>query len=530
MVNGYFNANKHNDIATFEIFFRKAPFGLNYAIFSGTPHICKYLEDFSKAFTGIDTSEMIYMRSLIERVGPANDLFITTLQNDKNFLKDITIRTLCEGCIVFPGEPMIQLTGPIWKLQLLETSILSLVNYSTLVATNAFRFRCAAGPDSVLMEFGSRRAHGTQAALLASYASYIGGFDKTSNILAGYEFDIPVGGTCAHSWIQSFGNRTDSNMSEHGRDIYSVAKNMRYMLSKSEEEMPHILKNAHMSHEGELQAFCELAASSPDNFLPLIDTYTIDSGLANFLMTAYAAYKVSGRVAKGVRIDSGNLIELSHYVRKIFTEASGYMNRFNTSIQSNFLIVVSNDITVDDLYRMKVNKCPIDGYGVGTWLVACKEEPALGGVYKLVEINSMGVKKNSATVEKSTKMYKKDFFRITDESNKGDYHRAGDIICKYGEIPNGYAYADSDGYNRLKDILKNQFSEDMVDKFERGNLHISQILLPILSNGQFLQRESIHLTHRRTKDLAKRYTENSDLFTMRMNSYPVRYTNTLFQD
>ncbi|MEX0883654.1 MAG: nicotinate phosphoribosyltransferase, partial [Cyclobacteriaceae bacterium] len=232
-----------------------------------------------------------------------------------------------EGEVVFPNMPLVRVKGPLIQCQLLETPLLNLINFQTLIATKAARIVLAANGDPV-MEFGLRRAQGIDGAIAASRASYIGGCSSTSNVMAGKLFDIPVSGTHAHSWIMSF--------------------------------------------EHELEAFESYANTFPNNTILLVDTYDVVQGVKNAIKIANKLKKM-GKKLKGIRIDSGDLAYFSNVARKMLNGA-GF---------PDVKIVASNDLDEHIMTSLKMQEASIDIWGVGTKLVTAYDQPALGAVYKL---------------------------------------------------------------------------------------------------------------------------------------------------
>ncbi len=251
----------------------------------------------------------------------------------RDFRPHCTIQAVPEGTVVFPHEPIVQVEGPLIEAQLLETAVLNTLNYQTLIATKAARIRQACGNDT-LVEFGLRRAQGPDGGLSGTRAAYIGGADSTSNVLAGKVYGIPVRGTHAHSWVMSF--------------------------------------------EDELSAFRAYAACYPEPIL-LVDTYdTLTSGLPNALRV-FEELRAAGRPARAaIRLDSGDLARLSKAAYRMFTEA-GF---------DDPLIVASNELDEDLIADLKRQGAPINSWGVGTHLITSSDHPALGGVYKLVAVQS----------------------------------------------------------------------------------------------------------------------------------------------
>ena len=276
--------------------------------------------------------------------------------------------------------------GPVIKTQLLETTLLTLVNYASLVATNAARFRSAIGADKTLLEFGLRRAQGPDGGLSASKYCYLGGFDGTSNVLAGKLYKIPIKGTHAHAYVNSYESMDDLTQKELCDRLTGQPRQFADLCLKYLNELGPVLKILpDETNKGELAAFVSYAIAFPTNFLALIDTYDVlKSGVPNFLAVARALHECNYQ-ANGVRLDSGDLAYLSVEVRGKFYETS---KKFNLPYMEHFTIVASNDINEDTLISLEQQGHSIDSFGVGTHLVTCQKQPALGCVYKLVEVKS----------------------------------------------------------------------------------------------------------------------------------------------
>merc|ERR1739838_301266 len=289
-----------------------------------------------------------------------------------------------------------RIEGPLPVVQLLETTFLNLVNFASLVATNAARFRIAVGPDIQLLEFGLRRAQGPDGGLSASKYCYIGVFDGTSNVLAGKKFGIPIKGTHAHSFVNSF-----QSLSEvAGLNMEPALKELKPRGTLQEitdiyhTEICKLLRvTKHETNQGEMAAFLAYAQAFPSIFLCLIDTYSVlKSGLVNFLAVALALYEY-GYQAVGIRLDSGDLAYLSKKCREAFVQVPA---KYEQPWVAKLTIVASNDINEDTLHSLKeqnslssaaTQKHQINSFGIGTHLVTCQRQPALGCVYKLVEID-----------------------------------------------------------------------------------------------------------------------------------------------
>ena len=288
------------------------------------------------------------------------------------------------GTVMFPRLPLMRIEGPIVQTQLLETTLLTLTNYASLVATNAARFRSATGADKVLLEFGLRRAQGPDGGLSASKYCYLGGFDGTSNVLAGKLYDIPVRGTHAHAYINSYESMKDL-VERHLTDrISGERRPFADLCEKYLNELGPVLKiSPDETHKGELAAFVSYAIAFPTNFLALVDTYDVlKSGVPNFLAVARALHECNYQ-AIGLRLDSGDLAYLSLEVRAKFVETA---RKFQLPYIEHFMIVASNDINEDTLVSLEKQGHSIDTFGIGTHLVTCQRQPALGCVYKLVQV------------------------------------------------------------------------------------------------------------------------------------------------
>ena len=229
-----------------------------------------------------------------------------------------------------------RIEGPLAIAQLCETIMLVLSNFSSLITTNAARFKKAAGDDKILSEFGTRRAQGPDGAMTASKYSYLGGFDSTSNLLAGMLYNIPTIGTHAHAYVTTYINKDDLNEPVlNGVNLYELANKYR-------------LESGVHTNEGELVSFVSYAYAYPNNFLALVDTYdTITSGVLNFIFVALALNEL-GFKALGIRLDSGDLAYLSVQARKVFKK---YAEKYNISFD-HLKIVASNDINEAVLHSL----------------------------------------------------------------------------------------------------------------------------------------------------------------------------------
>lgn len=420
MAYAYWKSGKMDDHAVFDLFFRTNPFQGEFTIFAGLEECLKFMENFHYSETDVE-----YLKHALPQ-GIEEEFFDYLSQLTA---KDVTLYAIEEGSVAFPRIPLIKVAGPLIIVQLLETTLLTLVNYASLMATNAARYRMVAGRHINLLEFGLRRAQGPDGGLSASKYSYIGGFDGTSNVLAGKLFNIPVKGTHAHAYITSFTGIQELKTrvlahKETGdkRDLLELALQYRGQLAK-------ILDiSTDESSEGELAAMVSFAIAFPDGFMALVDTYDVKrSGLLNFCAVALALND-QGYRAVGIRIDSGDLAYLSCLSRETFERIS---ERFKLTWFSKLTIVASNDINEETILSLNEQGHKIDCFGIGTHLVTCQRQPALGCVYKMVEINSQPRIKLSQDVAKVTMPGNKNVFRLYG----ADGHALIDLLQRVEESP-----------------------------------------------------------------------------------------------
>jgi nicotinate phosphoribosyltransferase len=342
------------------LFFRKLPFGNGYAVFAGLEKVIRFVENFQFSETDIE-----YLR---EEVGYEEEF----LQYLKEMRFTGSIRSMKEGELAFGNEPMIRVEAPLAQAQLLETALLNIVNFQTLIATKAARIREVV-EDEVVMEFGTRRAQEMDAAIWGTRAAFIGGFDATSNVRAGKLFGIPVAGTHAHSMVQAY------------RDDYISFK--KY-------------------------------AETHKDCVFLVDTYdTLRSGVPAAIQVAK---EMGDKINfKGIRLDSGDMAYLSKRAREMLDE-EGY---------SEARIVASNDLDEYTIMNLKAQGAKIDTWGIGTKLITGYDQPALGAVYKLVSIENENGEmtdtiKISSNAEKVSTPGLKNVYRIinkTSGKSEGDY-------------------------------------------------------------------------------------------------------------
>lgn len=326
MAYGYWKSGKAEQEAVFNLYFRKHPFQGGFTVAAGLSSVIEYLQEYR-----FNEEDLTYIASLTG--GDGKKLF------DNGFIDYLrkmelqcSIDAIPEGTVVFPNEPLLRIQGPILQCQLLETPLLNLINFQSLVATKAARMRLIA-KDDALLEFGLRRAQGPDGGVTASRAAYIGGFDATSNVLAGKLYGIPVKGTHAHSWVMSF--------------------------------------------DSELEAFETYARHMPNNVTLLVDTYDSLNGVRHAVEVG-KQLRANGHDLAGIRLDSGDLAYLSIEARKILDEAG--FEKTN--------IVASNDLDEYIMDSLKIQGAKINVWGVGTKLVTAFDQPALGGVFKLAAIRT----------------------------------------------------------------------------------------------------------------------------------------------
>lgn len=328
MAYGYRRAGLDSLEASFYLTFREAPFGGGFAVACGLEQVVDYLSSVS-----FSADDVAYLRTLDGNDG--SPLFA------EEFLAELTgfrftgdLDAVPEGTVVFPGEPILRVNGPIAECQVVETALLNIINFQTLVATKAARV-CKAATGDPVFEFGLRRAQGPDGGLSASRAAYIGGCMGTSNVLAARIFGIPAAGTHAHSWVTAF--------------------------------------------DGEQEAFDAYAHALPNNVTLLVDTYDTLDGVRHAIETGIRL-RERGHVLAGVRIDSGDLAWLSRKARQLLDEAGFETTR----------IIASNELDEYLIGSLKEQGAAIDAWGVGTKLVTAFDQPALGGVYKLSAVRQPG--------------------------------------------------------------------------------------------------------------------------------------------
>lgn len=352
MAQGFWESGLVETQGCFNVFFRDNPFNGGYAIACGVGQIAELVENLR-----FDEQSIEYLASV---KAPGGGLLFKEgfLDYLRDFSMHVDVWAVPEGDLVFPREPMVRVQGPVIECQLLETALLNLVNFQTLVATKASRVVYAAEGHPV-SDFGLRRAQGHDGGLAVARASFIGGCASTSNVLAGKIYGIPVFGTHAHSWVMAFPT--------------------------------------------ELDAFRAFAKSSPKNCCLLLDTYDVRQGIKNAIIVAKEMEEAGERLS-AIRIDSGDLAKLSKETRAAFDEAGlPYVK-----------ISVSNDLEEYTIQSLFAQGAPIDSFGVGTKLATCDPQPSLGGVYKLSATRTSGEEPWRPVMKLSEQFYKRTIPGIQD--------------------------------------------------------------------------------------------------------------------
>lgn len=408
MANGYFENGLADKIAYFDLFFRRVPDNGGFAIMAGLEQLIDYLQKLT--FT---TADIKYLREK----GIFSEGFLHYLEN---FTFSCDVYAIPEGTPIFPGEPIVTIRGPIIQAQFIETIALLYINHQSLIATKANRIVRAAKGRSVI-EMGSRRAQGSDGAVLGARAAYIGGTDGSSCTIADSLYGVPALGTMAHSWVQSF--------------------------------------------DSEYEAFEKYAQLYPRNCVFLVDTYdTLKSGIPNAIKVLTEAIIPEGYPPGAIRIDSGDAAYLSKKARKMLDEAG----------LTETKIIISNALDEYTIKDLLIQQAPIDGFGVGERLITSKTEPVFGGVYKLVATETDGIMtpkiKISNNPEKVTTPGFKQVYRLFDRAkNKA----IADVITLFDEQINDEApYIIFDPHHTWKrKKLTNFYATKLLQPiFEKGKL------------------------------------------------------------
>ena len=364
---GYFHQPNRDVRVAFDLFFRSVPDQGGYAIFAGLQHVIEFVENLS-----FSDADIAYFR----KQNLFSEEFLDFLRGFR-FRGDIY--AMPEGTIIYPNEPLMTIVAPIIDAQLVETAILAQINHQSLVATKASRIVRAAEGRKVA-DFGARRAHNMDAATYGARAAYIGGIDMTATVSAGQQFNIPISGTMAHSWVMFF--------------------------------------------EDEYTAFKKYAEIYPQATVLLVDTYDVlHSGIPNAIRIAHEVLAPQGHRLAGVRVDSGDLAYLSKRIRKMLDKAG----------LEDCKIILSNSLDEFTISSLLLQGARVDSFGVGERLITAKSDPVFGAVYKLVAVEEDGVFqpriKMSENVEKLTHPGLKDIYRIYDHHGKA----VADMIAVQGE-------------------------------------------------------------------------------------------------
>lgn len=364
---GYFHQPNRDVRVAFDLFFRSVPDQGGYAIFAGLQHVIEFVENLS-----FSDADIAYFR----KQNLFSEEFLDFLRGFR-FRGDIY--AMPEGTIIYPNEPLMTIVAPIIDAQLVETAILAQINHQSLVATKASRIVRAAEGRKVA-DFGARRAHNMDAATYGARAAYIGGIDMTATVSAGQQFNIPISGTMAHSWVMFF--------------------------------------------EDEYTAFKKYAEIYPQATVLLVDTYDVlHSGIPNAIRIAHEVLAPQGHRLAGVRVDSGDLAYLSKCIRKMLDKAG----------LEDCKIILSNSLDEFTISSLLLQGARVDSFGVGERLITAKSDPVFGAVYKLVAVEKDGVFqpriKMSENVEKLTNPGLKDIYRIYDHHGKA----VADMIAVQGE-------------------------------------------------------------------------------------------------
>lgn len=364
---GYFHQPNRDVHVAFDLFFRSVPDQGGYAIFAGLQHVIEFVENLS-----FSDADIAYFR----KQNLFSEEFLDFLRSFR-FRGDIY--AMPEGTIIYPNEPLMTIVAPIIDAQLVETAILAQINHQSLVATKASRIVRAAEGRKVA-DFGARRAHNMDAATYGARAAYIGGIDMTATVSAGQQFNIPISGTMAHSWVMFF--------------------------------------------EDEYTAFKKYAEIYPQATVLLVDTYDVlHSGIPNAIRIAHEVLAPQGHRLAGVRVDSGDLAYLSKRIRKMLDKAG----------LEDCKIILSNSLDEFTISSLLLQGARVDSFGVGERLITAKSDPVFGAVYKLVAVEEDGVFqpriKMSENVEKLTNPGLKDIYRIYDHHGKA----VADMIAVQGE-------------------------------------------------------------------------------------------------
>lgn len=411
---GYWKKGFDNKEAVFHLFFRRNPFKGGFTIAAGLEYAIAFMENFR-----FDDSDLTYLASLQDAEG--NSLFEPAFFDYLGNMKfSCQVDAVPEGSVVFPYEPLLRIQGPLLQCQLLESPLLNLINFPTLIATKAARMCIAAG-DEPILEFGLRRAQGIDGALTASRAAYIGGCQSTSNVLAGKMFGIPVRGTHSHSWVMAF--------------------------------------------DDELEAFYAFAECLPANCIFLVDTYDTLAGVEKAIQVG-KWLREKGKKLLGIRLDSGDLAYLSIKSREML-DAEGFQDA---------VIVASNELDEVLITELKRQGAKIGVWGVGTNLITSKEQPALDGVYKLSAIRNPGEawKYKLKLSERMTKVSNPGIMQVRRFASKGE-NVADAIYDIHTDTSKGCQIVDPLDATRKKSLQSHLKSYDLLKPIFRDGQKVYEL-------------------------------------------------------
>ncbi|MBX3393947.1 MAG: nicotinate phosphoribosyltransferase [Phycisphaerae bacterium] len=432
MAYGYWKSGVADREAVFTLTYRKNPFDGGFSIAAGLGSLIGFLERFR-----FDESDLDYLSGLTGNDGKRlfEPAFIDYLAGLR---LTCDIDAIPEGTSVFPHEPLVRVCGPIIESQLLESPILNIINFQTLIATKASRV-CMAARGEPVLEFGLRRAHGIDGSLSASRAAYIGGCTATSNVLAGKLFGIPVRGTHAHSWVMCF--------------------------------------------DSEREAFEAYAATMPNNCVFLVDTYDSLDGVRRAVEIG-KRLREQGHELGGIRLDSGDLAYLSIEARKILDEA-GFPGA---------AIVASNDLDEKIIESLWDQGAKISVWGVGTKLVTGHDQPALGGVYKMTAVRKPGQpwRYTLKLSEQSVKISTPGILQVRRYRDDGLF--SGDAIHDINtDLTTGCTIVDPLDLTRRKHLPATAPHEDLLVPVFRGGECVYAI--PPLSESRRVAAEQLASLH-----------------------------------
>ncbi|QHL86420.1 nicotinate phosphoribosyltransferase [Nibribacter ruber] len=437
MAQGYWKQNRAEQQAVFHLYFRKNPFKGGYTISAGLEDAMDLLQKFG--FTQEDLDFLAQVKSSNQQ-----PLF------EKGFLEYLaqlkftcTVHAIPEGTAVFPNEPLLRIQGPILQCQLLETPLLTILNFQTLIATKAARMVDVAKGDAII-EFGMRRAQGPDGSLSGTRAAFVGGIGATSNVLAGKLYGIPLKGTHAHSWVMSF--------------------------------------------DEEVESFEAYAHVFPDDSVFLVDTYHTLEGVKKAIVVAQKL-REKGHELKGIRLDSGDLAYLSIEARKLLDEA-GF---------PKVSIVASNDLDEYLIESLKIQGARIDTWGIGTKLITAYDQPALGGVFKLAALqNEQGLWDYKVKLsEQLIKVSTPGILQVRRFFDKGTL--VGDMLYSEDQtIAQPATMVHPNDPTQHKSFKESCTHEDLlVPIFQQGKLVYTSPTLQDIQARTKQQVESLHETYRR---------------------------------